>query len=104
MMASGNGDTIRELLLQLNGKLASFMTQSTADIATLTVKVDAIKDSCAVMNHNSTLMADRVGALERSNMRTTDYKQFLIKLGATLAGATAFFATILAILFYLGVI
>ncbi len=100
---SGNGDAIRELLLQLNGKLASFMTQSTADIATLTVKVDAIKESVAVMNHNSTIMADRIGKLETINKTATDYKDFAKKVGIILSGSAGFVATILTILYLLGV-
>jgi len=103
-MMSDNGNTIRELLLQLNGKLASFMAQSTADIATLTVKVDAIKDSCAIMNHNSTLMADRIGKLESVNRTSTDYKDFAKKVGITLSGAAGFTVTILTILYLLGVV
>jgi phage shock protein A len=63
-MMQDNGETSRELLLQLNEKVTEFMVESKMDIATLTEKVDAIKESVKIMNHNSTVMADRITALE----------------------------------------
>jgi predicted nuclease with TOPRIM domain len=63
-MMAENGATIRELLLQLNDKLGEFMAESKADRATLTVKIDSIQESVKVMNHNSTILAERVSGLE----------------------------------------
>jgi hypothetical protein len=100
---SGNGNTSRELLLQLNQKLTDFMVDSKADIAALSVKMDMMKESCAVMNHNSTIMAERISKLESTNKTATDYKDFAKKVGITLTGAAGFTVTILTILHLLGV-
>jgi len=97
-MSSGNGDTTRELLLQLNEKLTNFIADSCADRAALGVKIDAIKESVAVMNHNSTLMAERIGKLESVNRTSTDFVDFAKRIGITLGGTAAFIATLLTIL------
>jgi hypothetical protein len=101
---AGNGNTDRELLLQLNDRLMSFIADSKADRAVLNEKMDSIKQSIAVINHNSTLLADRVGKLETVNKTTTDYKDFAKKIGITLAGVAGFVVTLLTILSLLGIL
>lgn len=95
--------TDRELLLQLNDKLTTFMAESKADRATMNVKMDTIKDSIAIINHNSTTLADRISKLETVNKTATDYKDFVKKLGITLSGIVVFTLTLLEILQLLGV-
>lgn len=99
---SDTTSTDRELLLQLNDKLTTFIAESKADRATLNIKMDAVKDSVAVLNHNSTLMADRIGKLENNQKTATDYLDFAKKLGIGLSGSAVFIATILEILHLLG--
>ncbi len=103
MANSGNGDTNRELLLQLNDKLMTFIADSKADRAVLNQKIEEIKASVVVMNHNSTLMTERIGKLETVNKTATDYKDFAKKVGIALGGATTFIVAILTILSLLGV-
>jgi hypothetical protein len=99
-----NGSTTRDLLLQLNDKLTDFIAESKADRATLGVKIDSIKESCAIMNHNSTVLAERVGVLERGVQKGTDYRDFTIKLFATIGGVIASGAALATILYFLHVL
>ncbi len=104
-MMSGNGDaTLRELILQQTQNLSEFKAETKAELAALSVKMDVMKDSCAVMNHNSTLMVDRISKLESVNRTSTDFKDFAKRIGITLGGVAAFVATLLTILSLLGVV
>lgn len=103
-MSNGNGSTDRELLLQLNDRLMTFIAESKADRAVLNQKMEEIKASVTIMNHNSTLMVDRIGKLESLNKTATDYKDFAKKIIITLVGAAGFTATLLTILQLLGIL
>lgn len=96
-MSEGNGDTNRELLLQLNQKLTDFMADSKADRAVINTKIEEIKVSIGILNHNSTSMADRLTALELSRKTTTDLVDFAKRIGITLGGLAAFIVAILTI-------
>jgi len=97
-----NGSTARELLLQLNEKLSEFMAESKADRATLGVKVDAIKESVAVMNHNSTVIANRVSVLEEKVITFEEQKKAIKALLTTqrnwIVGSVGLIVSVLTLL------
>jgi len=67
-LSDSSDDTLRELLLQLNDKLSSFMSASASDRAVLNSSVAAIQASVAILNHNSTSMDARIKNLEETQI------------------------------------
>jgi uncharacterized protein YlxW (UPF0749 family) len=97
-----NGDTTRELLLQLNDKLAEFMADSKADRAAINVKLDQVAESVKVLNHNSTILANRVTGLEAKVTTAEEQKKAIKDLLNTqrnwIVGALGVVVSILTIL------
>jgi hypothetical protein len=72
-------------------------------MAVIVEKIGNMNERLEVINHNSGELAQRLAVLERGSQRTTDYKEFVVKLFAVAAAIAGVAGSLAYVLILLGV-